>query len=38
VIFRLACGRRAKWVVFLVWLVGIVVAVGPLSALAREET
>jgi putative drug exporter of the RND superfamily len=31
VIFRLACGRRAKWVVFLVWLVGIVVAVGPLQ-------
>ncbi len=30
-IFRLACGRRAKWVVFLVWLVGIVVAVGPLQ-------
>jgi RND superfamily putative drug exporter len=31
VIFRLACGRRAKWVVFLVWLVGIVIAVGPLQ-------
>jgi RND superfamily putative drug exporter len=31
VIFRLASGRRAKWVVFLVWLVAIVVAVGPLQ-------
>jgi putative drug exporter of the RND superfamily len=31
VIYRLASGRRAKWIVFLVWLVGIVVAVGPLQ-------
>jgi RND superfamily putative drug exporter len=31
VIFTLAAGRRAKWVVFLVWLVGIFIAVGPLQ-------
>ena len=30
-IFTLASGRRAKWVVFLVWLVGIFIAVGPLQ-------
>ena len=30
-IFTLASGRRAKWVVFLVWLVGIFIAVGPLD-------
>ncbi|MET0614741.1 MAG: MMPL family transporter [Thermoleophilaceae bacterium] len=30
-IFTLAAGRRAKWVVFLVWLVGIFIAVGPLQ-------
>jgi putative drug exporter of the RND superfamily len=28
-IFSFPSGRRAKWVVFLVWLVGIFVAVGP---------
>jgi RND superfamily putative drug exporter len=28
-IFAIAAGPRAKWVVFLVWLVGIVIAVGP---------
>ena len=31
VIFTLASGRRAKWVVFFVWLVGIFIAVGPLQ-------
>ena len=30
-IFTLASGPRAKWIVFLVWLVGIVIAVGPLD-------
>ena len=30
-IFTLSSGRRAKWVVFLVWLVGIFIAVGPLQ-------
>jgi RND superfamily putative drug exporter len=29
--FAFAAGRRAKWVVFLVWLVGIFIAVGPLQ-------
>src|SRR6185436_169518 len=29
VIYTLAAGPRAKWVVFLVWLVGIIIAVGP---------
>jgi RND superfamily putative drug exporter len=28
-IFAFATGRRAKWVVFLVWLVGIFIAAGP---------
>jgi RND superfamily putative drug exporter len=28
-IFAIAAGPRAKWVVFLVWLVGIFIAVGP---------
>src|SRR3954453_8591536 len=28
-IFAIAAGRRAKWVVFLVWLVVIFIAVGP---------
>jgi RND superfamily putative drug exporter len=28
-IFAFAAGRRAKWVVFLVWLVGILIAAGP---------
>jgi putative drug exporter of the RND superfamily len=28
-IFAFAAGRRAKWVVFLVWLVGIFIAAGP---------
>src|SRR5215217_5115829 len=28
-IYAVAAGPRAKWVVFLVWLVGIFVAVGP---------
>lgn len=28
-IFALATGRRAKWVVFLIWLVGIFIASGP---------
>jgi RND superfamily putative drug exporter len=28
-IFTIAAGPRAKWVVFLVWLVGIIIAVGP---------
>jgi putative drug exporter of the RND superfamily len=28
-IFTIAAGPRAKWVVFLVWLVGIFIAVGP---------
>src|SRR5688572_6129102 len=28
-IFALAAGRRAKWIVFLVWLVGIFIAAGP---------
>src|SRR3954452_4613064 len=30
-IFALAAGPRAKWVVFIVWLVGIFIAVGPLQ-------
>ena len=30
-IFTLASGPRAKWIVFLVWLVGIFIAVGPLQ-------
>ena len=29
--FTLSSGRRAKWIVFLVWLVGIFIAVGPLQ-------
>ena len=33
--FTLAAGRRAKWVVFAVWLIGIVVAVGPAELPAR---
>ena len=28
-IYSIAAGPRAKWVVFLVWLVGIIIAVGP---------
>ena len=28
-IFAIAAGRRSKWIVFLVWLVGIIIAVGP---------
>ena len=28
-IFAFAAGRRAKWVVFAVWLVGIFIAAGP---------
>ena len=28
-IFTVATGRRSKWVVFLIWLVGIFIAVGP---------
>ena len=28
-IFAFAAGRRAKWVVFAVWIVGIFIAVGP---------
>jgi RND superfamily putative drug exporter len=28
-IFAIAAGRRSKWVVFLVWVVGIFIAVGP---------
>jgi hypothetical protein len=28
-VFAFAAGRRAKWVVFLVWLVGIFIAAGP---------
>jgi RND superfamily putative drug exporter len=28
-IFALATGRRSKWVVFLIWLIGIFIAVGP---------
>src|SRR5688572_13950130 len=28
-IFALAAGRRAKWIVFLVWLFGIFIAAGP---------
>src|SRR5687768_17196903 len=28
-IFALAAGRRAKWIVFLIWLVGIFIAAGP---------
>jgi putative drug exporter of the RND superfamily len=28
-IFTLATGRRSKWVVFLIWLIGIFIAVGP---------
>jgi putative drug exporter of the RND superfamily len=31
VIFTLASGPRAKWIVFLVWLIGIFIAVGPLQ-------
>ena len=27
-IFAIAAGRRAKWVVFLIWLVGIFIALG----------
>ena len=28
-IFAIATGRRSKWVVFLIWLVGILIAAGP---------
>ena len=28
-IYAIAAGPRAKWVVFIVWLVGIIIAVGP---------
>jgi putative drug exporter of the RND superfamily len=28
-IFAVATGRRSKWVVFLIWLIGIFIAVGP---------
>ena len=28
-IFAIAAGRRSKWVVFLIWLIGIFIAVGP---------
>ena len=28
-IFAIAAGRRSKWVVFLIWVVGIFIAVGP---------
>src|SRR4029453_13586211 len=28
-LFTLATGRRSKWIVFLVWLLGIFIAVGP---------
>jgi putative drug exporter of the RND superfamily len=28
-VFAIAAGRRSKWVVFIVWLVGIFIAVGP---------
>jgi putative drug exporter of the RND superfamily len=28
-IFTIATGRRSKWVVFLIWLIGIFIAVGP---------
>ena len=28
-IFAVAAGRRSKWVVFLIWVVGIFIAVGP---------
>ena len=28
-IFTVATGRRSKWVVFLIWLIGIFIAVGP---------
>src|ERR687894_698850 len=28
-VFAIAAGRRSKWVVFLIWLVGIFIAAGP---------
>ncbi len=28
-LFAIAAGRRSKWVVFLVWIVGIFIAAGP---------
>lgn len=36
-LFTLAAGRRAKWVVFAVWLLGIFVAVGPAELPTRFE-
>ncbi|NLT07183.1 MAG: MMPL family transporter [Solirubrobacterales bacterium] len=34
-IFSFPAGRRAKWVVFAVWVIGIVVATGPLNLPAK---
>ena len=34
-IFAIAAGSRAKWVVFLIWLVGILIAAGPANLPAK---
>lgn len=36
-IFTFSAGRRAKWIVFLVWLLGIFVAVGPANLPGKFE-
>jgi RND superfamily putative drug exporter len=36
-LFTLAAGRRAKWVVFAIWLVAILVAVGPANLPGRFQ-
>jgi len=36
-LFTLAAGRRAKWIVFAAWLIGIFVAVGPAELPAKFE-
>jgi RND superfamily putative drug exporter len=36
-LFTFAAGRRAKWIVFLVWLLGIFVAVGPANLPGKFE-
>jgi putative drug exporter of the RND superfamily len=36
-LFAFSAGRRAKWIVFLVWLLGIFVAVGPANLPGKFE-
>gem|GEM_PF-4450164 len=36
-LFAFPAGRRAKWIVFLVWLLGIFVAVGPANLPGKFE-